>query len=43
MMRLMSDLIAHLRDLLVSKVEPDALAAETAAGAAVVAWRGGGR
>jgi DNA polymerase-3 subunit gamma/tau len=30
MMKLMSDLIAHLRDLLVFKVKPDALAAEAA-------------
>ncbi|MBA3831081.1 MAG: DNA polymerase III subunit gamma/tau [Chthoniobacterales bacterium] len=30
MMKLMSDLIAHLRDLLVFKVKPDALADETA-------------
>ena len=30
MMKLMSDLIAHLRDLLVYKVKPDALSAETA-------------
>ena len=30
MMKLMSDLIAHLRDLLVFKVKPDALAEETA-------------
>jgi DNA polymerase-3 subunit gamma/tau len=30
MMKLMSDLIAHLRDLLVFKVRPDALAAEAA-------------
>ena len=31
MMKLMSDLIAHLRDLLVFKVKPDAVAGETAA------------
>jgi DNA polymerase-3 subunit gamma/tau len=30
MMKLMSDLIAHLRDLLVYKVKPDALSSETA-------------
>ena len=39
MMKLMSDLIAHLRDLLVFKVKPDALADEAEARAAIVARR----
>ena len=36
-MKLMSDLISHLRDLLVFKVKPDALADEAEPGAANVA------